>query len=137
LKATRGHGHGLSSPGETGRPLRPTLSNSPLKETRGSRPRKRSLSGTFLSSPVVEKEFATNFAGPFKGAAIKINVGAIETVGPDIAVNEGTYEVSGVMGPDGKPAPAIKGSYLNTIVKKGGAWKIAGNAALLPPAPMK
>jgi uncharacterized protein (TIGR02246 family) len=93
--------------------------------------------GKVVGRSAIEKEFASNFAGPFKGATIKINVGAIETVGPDIAVNEGTYEVSGVMGPDGKPAPAIKGSYLNTIVKKGGAWKIAGNAAVLPPAPMK
>jgi uncharacterized protein (TIGR02246 family) len=93
--------------------------------------------GKVVGRSAIEKEFTTNFAGAFKGAAIKINVGAIETVGPDIAVNEGTYEVSGVTGPDGKAAPPIKGSYLNTIVKKGGAWKIASNAAILPPAPAK
>lgn len=56
---------------------------------------------------------------------------------PDIAVNEGTYEVSGVMTPDGKPAPPIKGAYVNTIVKKNGSWVIASNATVPPAPPMK
>jgi hypothetical protein len=39
-------------------------------------------------------------------------------------------------GPDGKPL-SIKGSYVNTLVKKGGAWVLASNAAVLPAAPPK
>jgi uncharacterized protein (TIGR02246 family) len=93
--------------------------------------------GKAVGRAALEKEFATNFAGAWKGATIKINVGATQTVGPDIAVNEGTYEVSGVTMPDGKPAPPIKGSYLNTIVKKNGAWVIASNAAFTPAPSMK
>jgi hypothetical protein len=37
--------------------------------------------------------------------------------------------------PDGKPAPALKGSYVNTVIKKGGAWVLASNTAVpQPPA---
>ena len=52
-------------------------------------------------------------------------------------MNEGTYEVTGIRTPDGKDAPSVKGSYLNTIVKKGGAWIIASNAAVPPPPAAK
>jgi len=89
--------------------------------------------GKVVGRAAIEKEFATNFAGPWKGATIKIDVGASEAVGPDIAVNEGTYEVTGATTPDGKPAPPIKGQYLNTVVKKDGAWMLVSNASLAPP----
>ena len=91
--------------------------------------------GKVIGRDAIAKEFATNFAGPWKGATIKINVGAIEHVSADVAVNEGTFEVMGVKGPDGKPLP-IKGKYVNTIVKKNGAWLLASNAGVTPsPAP--
>jgi uncharacterized protein (TIGR02246 family) len=93
--------------------------------------------GRVVGRDAISKEFATNFAGPWKGATIKISIGAVQPVGPDIAVGEGTYEVTGVTGPDGKPVPPIKGSYVNTMVKKDGAWVLASNAAVLPAPPMK
>lgn len=93
--------------------------------------------GRVVGRDAISKEFTTNFAGPWKGAKIKISVGAVQPVSPDIAVGEGTYEVTGVTGPDGKPVPPIKGSYVNTMVKKDGAWVLASNAAVLPAPPMK
>lgn len=78
------------------------------------------------------KSMTTSFAGPWKGTQIVVHEGTTKAVGPDTALNEGTYEITGVKGPDGKPV-AIKGSYLNTVVKKGGAWRIAGNMAFAPP----
>ena len=93
--------------------------------------------GKSIGRGAIEKEFASNFAGPWKGAKITIQVGTTQTLGADIAINEGSYEVSGIHTPDGKPAPAVKGSYVNTIVKKDGAWVIATNAGVAsqpPPA---
>ncbi len=84
--------------------------------------------GTVVGRAAIEKEFAANFAGPWKGAKIAIKVGSIHPVGTDIAVNEGTWEVSGT-GPDGKPM-TMAGYYVNTLVKRAGAWVIAGNAAV-------
>ena len=89
--------------------------------------------GTVIGRAAIEKEFAANLAGPWKGAKIAIKIGSTHTVGADISVNEGTWEVSGATGPDGKPM-TLRGNYVNTIVKKGGAWVIASNAAT-PPAP--
>lgn len=88
--------------------------------------------GTVVGRAAIEKEFAANFAGPWKGAKIAIKLGSTHPVGPEVAVNEGTYEVSAT-GPDGKPM-VLKGYYVNTIVKRAGAWVIASNAAV-PPAP--
>lgn len=93
--------------------------------------------GRVVGRDAISKEFATNFAGPWKGAKIKISIGAVQPIGPDIAVGDGTYEVTDVTGPDGKPVPPIKGSYVNTMVKKNGAWVLASNAAVLPAPPMK
>ena len=88
-----------------------------------------------LLSVAEEKEFVSNFAGPWKGAKITINVGSVQPVTADIAVNEGSYEVSGLSTPDGKPAPPVMGKYLNTIVKKNGAWVLASHAAVAPQPP--
>jgi uncharacterized protein (TIGR02246 family) len=88
--------------------------------------------GTVVGRAAIEKEFTTNFAGPWKGTTIKITVGKVESVGPETGVAEGTFEVTGARMPDGQPAPPIKGSYLNTVVKEGGSWKLASNAAVLP-----
>jgi len=91
--------------------------------------------GRVVGREAISKEFATAFAGPWKGAKIKIQIGDIHPVGADVAVGEGTYEVMAT-GPDGKPL-SIKGSYVNTMVKKNGAWILASNAAVLPAAPAK
>jgi uncharacterized protein (TIGR02246 family) len=92
--------------------------------------------GTVVGRAAIEKEFAANFAGPWKGAKITIKVGSLHPVGADIAVNEGTWEVSGT-GPDGKPM-TMDGYYVNTLVKRAGAWVIASNAAVpRGPAPAR
>jgi uncharacterized protein (TIGR02246 family) len=82
----------------------------------------------------VQAMLAKNFAGPWKGTTLTVHVGKAQPLGPDMTLNEGTYEVQGLKGPDGKPL-ALKGSYLNTLVKKGGAYLIVGHMAFAPPPP--
>ncbi|MCU0768336.1 MAG: nuclear transport factor 2 family protein [Burkholderiaceae bacterium] len=84
--------------------------------------------GTVIGRTAIEKEFTANFAGPWKGARIAITVGKTYPAGAGVAVSEGTWEVTAT-GPDGKPMP-LKGTYVNTIVKKAGAWVIASNATV-------
>jgi len=93
--------------------------------------------GKAVGRAAIEKEFVSNFAGPWKGTKITINVGSTQQVSTDVAVNEGTYEVTGALTPEGKAAPPLKGAYLNTIVKKGGAWILASNVALPSQPPAK
>jgi uncharacterized protein (TIGR02246 family) len=92
--------------------------------------------GTVLGRAAIEKEFAGHFAGPWKGATIKILVGSVQPLGPDAAAAEGTYEVT-PKGPDGKALPPVKGRYLNTMVKKNGAWMLSSNAAVIPAPPAR
>jgi uncharacterized protein (TIGR02246 family) len=92
--------------------------------------------GKVIGRVAIEKEFAANFAGPWYGAKITINPGSTQAVNADVAVNEGTYQVTGVV-VDGKPVPPLKGSYVNTVVKKGGAWILASNTAIPEPAAAK
>jgi len=82
----------------------------------------------------VQASLAKNFAGPWKGTTLVVHLGKSQPLGPDTVLHEGTYEVVGVKGPDGKPVP-IHGSYLNTVVKKAGAYLIAGHMAFAPPPP--
>lgn len=88
--------------------------------------------GVHHGRAAVAKSLAANFAGPWKGTTLAVQMGKSQPLGPDMTINEGTYEVKGVKGPDGKPL-VIKGSYLNTLVKKGGAWVIVGHMAFAPP----
>jgi uncharacterized protein (TIGR02246 family) len=81
----------------------------------------------------IEKLMTENFAGPYKGSTIAIKLGAAQAVTPDIAVGEGTYSVLGA-GPDGKPM-TWRGHYVNTLIKKGNAWLIAGNTGFVPQRP--
>jgi hypothetical protein len=69
-----------------------------------------------------------------EGPTLVVHRGRSQVLSPDTTMQEGTYEVVGVKGPDGAPVP-IKGSYLNTLVKKGGAYQIAGHMAFAPPPP--
>ena len=92
--------------------------------------------GTVLGRAAIEKEFAGYFAGPWKGATIKILVGSVQPLGPDTSAAEGTYEVT-PKGPDGKALPPVKGRYLNSMVKKNGAWVLSSNAAVIPAPPAK
>ena len=82
----------------------------------------------------IQAMMVKNFAGPWKGTTLVVHLGKAQTLGPDATLHEGTYEVKGARGPDGKPL-VIKGSYLNTLVKKGGAYLIAGHMAFAPPPP--
>jgi len=86
--------------------------------------------GILQGRTAVQQRLATLFAGPYKGTTIAITAEATRSIGPDVAVSAGTYTVSGLKGADGKELPPARGRYLNTIVRKGGHWLIAGNAPI-------
>ena len=81
----------------------------------------------------IQRSLETNFAGPWKGTSIRITAGRQQQVRPEVLVAEGTYEVSGLKDPAGKPM-SLKGHYLNTMVREGGRLLLASNAGFLPQA---
>jgi uncharacterized protein (TIGR02246 family) len=86
--------------------------------------------GTVLSGrAAIQENYAASLAGPMKGAKIKLTAGATRQLTADIHVVVGTWELTG-----GQAGP-LSGSYINTIVRKDGAWRIAGNMAMRPAMP--
>lgn len=82
----------------------------------------------------VQAMLTKNFAGPWKGSILSVTYGKTQPLGPDTTINEGTYSITGLKGPDGRLL-VIKGSYINTLVRKGGGWSIVGHMAFAPPPP--
>ena len=76
----------------------------------------------------IEKVYADGFAGPFKGAKLTLTGGHTQVVTPDVKVIEGRFLVAGLA--------AVKGRYVNTIVRRGKAWMLASVVTITdPPAP--
>lgn len=89
--------------------------------------------GAVLSSrAAVQQNYAASLAGPMKGASIKLTATESRQLTPDIHVVVGTWELTG-----GQAGP-VSGQYINTLVRKDGKWRIAGNMSMrpasLPPA---
>lgn len=86
--------------------------------------------GPVVGRQAIQTMFERNFAGVWKGTKVAITGGRIESVSADVRVHEGTFEVSG---PSGAPQ---KGRFLNTLVRQGTQWRIAGLAPIpeTPPA---
>jgi hypothetical protein len=68
-------------------------------------------------------------AGPLKGTKLTLQQGGMQVHSADVKVIEGRYSAT--------DASSLSGRYVNTIVKKGGAWKLAVVTIPDPPAAPK
>ena len=69
---------------------------------------------------------------PLKGTRIDIEMTSVRHLQPDVAVADGTYEITGIKGPDGEDLPATKGLWMNVNMKVGGKWYIACSRPMVP-----
>ena len=76
----------------------------------------------------IEQDFTTGLAGPLKGAKLAVTTGKVQSLNPDVRLTEGTYEVTA-------SGTALKGRYLNTVVRQNGQWRLASMATISAPAP--
>ena len=84
-----------------------------------------------VGKPEIEKNYQAGFATTAKGTTLTVTPGRTQTVSPDVRLQEGTWQVAG--GTDGPQ----RGRYLNTMVRVGGAWRLAAVAAIPDTPPMK
>lgn len=77
----------------------------------------------------IEKSYVDGFAGPLKGSALTLQQGGTQVVTPDVKIMEGRFTASGVV--------PLKGRYVNTIVRQGGAWLLASVVTVPDPPPAK
>lgn len=83
----------------------------------------------------IEKNYTEVFATTFKGTKFTSTVDLIRFVKPDVAISDGTYEIVGAHGPDGKEMPPIKGLYTIFGVKKNDKWWMVSGRAMVPLTP--
>ena len=84
--------------------------------------------GQLLTSrAAVEKSYLDGFAGPLKGSTLTLQQGRTQAVTPDVKIMEGRFATSGAAG--------LKGRYVNTIVRQGGAWLLASVVTVPDPVP--
>jgi uncharacterized protein (TIGR02246 family) len=77
----------------------------------------------------IEKSYTDGFAGAIKGSTLSIQQGRVQVVTPDVKIMEGRFATTG--------AAAVKGRYVNTAVRQGGAWLLASVVTIPDQPPAK
>ena len=90
---------------------------------------------THRGRAAIEKGLAALLAGPFKGTHLTITTEAIRFLTPAIAVEEESFEVSGVKTATGAEQPPVKGLCLDILQKQGDVWFAVAVQCLVPPPP--
>jgi uncharacterized protein (TIGR02246 family) len=80
----------------------------------------------------VEKLFEREQGTMFKGSTLVLTVGKVRMLKPDVALGEGTWELTGVHTPDGKTMNQ-KGMFSIVLVKAKGKWWISALRPMSPP----
>ena len=90
---------------------------------------------TARGRPEVEKAFAQQWAGVYKGTRITVTVTTVHFVRKDIAIADGAFDISGMRDSAGKVLGARSG--LSTIIaaKKGDRWYVAALRGMVPSVP--
>jgi uncharacterized protein (TIGR02246 family) len=82
----------------------------------------------------IQTAYNTQFSGVYKGTSLKNATTNVRFLKPDIAITNGTFEVTGLRGPGGQEAPPRKGISTSILVKQNGQWLITALRAWVPPA---
>jgi uncharacterized protein (TIGR02246 family) len=80
----------------------------------------------------IEERYQKLFEGPYKGAQGNLEIASVRFVRPDIAVIDGTYELTGLKSAEGQDLPAVKGMFTNVSVKQNGQWMLHCSRPMLP-----
>ena len=78
----------------------------------------------------IEQHHAKVFGGPAKGARLALKPGRTQEVTSDVRITEGTYQVTGGTMPG-------SGRYMNTLLRQGGQWRLAGVVVVPDMGPQK
>ncbi len=94
----------------------------------------RGVRGRESVSYLLKEQHAT----VFKKTSLKLAIDSVWLVTPDVALADGTYEISGIVAPDGSAIPTRNGHLTSILVRKDGTWWIAGSRLMIPtPLPYK
>jgi uncharacterized protein (TIGR02246 family) len=83
----------------------------------------------------IEKLFEAEHGTVFKEAHAALAVDSVWFVTENVALLDGSYDITGVKGPDGKALPDSKGHLTGLLLKEGGRWWVVASRAILPLPP--
>jgi uncharacterized protein (TIGR02246 family) len=86
--------------------------------------------GQLLTSrAAIEKSYSEALNGPLKGTTLTIQHNRSQVVTPDVKIWEGRFATTG--------PGAVKGRYVNTVVRQGGTWLLASVVTIMDTPPAK
>jgi len=80
----------------------------------------------------VQEAYAQNFSGPFQGTTIDLETTSVRFLEPDVAVVDGTYQISGFKGPEGEDLGSATGQWTAVDVKTDAGWRIGCSRPMVP-----
>ena len=83
----------------------------------------------------VEKAFAAQWSGLYKGAKLTHTLTSVRFLRKDVAIADGAFEISGMTDASGKLLPTRGGLSTIVAVKKGDRWYVAALRGMVPSVP--
>jgi len=80
----------------------------------------------------VEKLFTAGHAVIFAKSHLTLKVDSVWFITSQVALLDGSYDVTGVRDPDGKALPPRKGHLTSVLLKERGQWEIAASRLMVP-----
>jgi uncharacterized protein (TIGR02246 family) len=90
---------------------------------------------TARGRPEVEKAFAQQWAGIYKGTKITVTTTTVHFVRKDVAIVDGAFDISGMRDSSGKVLGPRSGLTTIVAAKKGERWYIAALRGMVPSVP--
>jgi uncharacterized protein (TIGR02246 family) len=80
----------------------------------------------------VEKLLAMEHASVMKNTKLKLTIDSVWFITAKVALVDGTYEVTGIVAPDGKELPPRKGRLSSILLQERDKWWIAASRLMIP-----
>jgi uncharacterized protein (TIGR02246 family) len=90
---------------------------------------------TARGRPEVDKAFAQQWAGVYKGTRITVTTTTVHFIRKDVAIADGAFDITGIRDASGKVLGARSGLSTIVVAKKGDRWYIAALRGMVPSVP--
>jgi len=80
----------------------------------------------------VEELLREEHTGVFKNTRIKLNIDGVWFITSNLALVDGTYDLEGVLGADGKALPLRNGHLTSVLLNEQGRWWVAASRTMIP-----
>ena len=80
----------------------------------------------------VEKLFTAEHQTVMKSTKLALTIDSVWFIDANLALVDGSYELSGIVAPDGKQLPPRKGRLSSILLQERGRWWVAASRLMIP-----